>query len=150
MARVGSDLNVEEQIFCDYSFKSRRIFSLRHIKRPAADDTAKQTLQVRRIAGKTAISSAIVGGSAASIIGIVAVGGSATGAISAAGAAGAGVDAVTGGVVGSGIGLITGGGRRGHWRLGGFDVGADQYWHGPAMGRAAGSVAVRMPISANR
>jgi len=75
------------------------------MKRPAVDDTAKQKLQVRRSAGKTATGSAIAGGSAASIIGFVAAGSSATGAISAAGAVGATVGAVAGRVVGSGIGL---------------------------------------------
>ena len=72
-----------------------------NMKRPAVNDTAKQKLPVRRIAEKTAIGSAIAGGTAASIIRFVAAGSSATGAISAAGVA---VGAVTGGVVGSGIG----------------------------------------------
>ena len=73
-----------------------------NLKRPAVDDTVKQKLPVRRIAEKTVIGSAIVGGSVASIIGFVAAGSSATGAISAAGAT---VGAVAGRVVGSGIGL---------------------------------------------
>lgn len=53
-----------------------------------------------------AIGAAIVGGSAASAAGIVAAGASATGAISAAGAA---IGGVAGGVIGSGVGLATGG-----------------------------------------
>ena len=53
-----------------------------------------------------ALGAAIVGGSAASAAGIVAAGASATGAISAAGAA---IGGVAGGVLGSGVGLATGG-----------------------------------------
>lgn len=57
-------------------------------------------------AEKVAIGAAIAGGSAASAAGIVAAGASATGAISAAGAA---IGGVAGGVLGSGVGLATGG-----------------------------------------
>lgn len=53
-----------------------------------------------------AIGAAIAGGSAASAAGIVAAGASATGVISAAGAA---IGGVAGGVLGSGVGLATGG-----------------------------------------
>jgi hypothetical protein len=53
-----------------------------------------------------AIGTAVVGGSAATVVGVMAAGTSATAAISAGGAA---IGGVVGGVVGSGIGLATGG-----------------------------------------
>lgn len=55
---------------------------------------------------KVAIGVSIVGGTAATTVGVIAAGTSATGAISAAGAA---IGGVAGGVIGSGIGLATGG-----------------------------------------
>ena len=53
-----------------------------------------------------AIGASIVGGTAATTVGVIAAGTSATGAISAAGAA---IGGVAGGVIGSGVGLATGG-----------------------------------------
>lgn len=53
-----------------------------------------------------AIGASIVGGTAATTVGVIAAGTSATGAISAVGAA---IGGVAGGVIGSGVGLATGG-----------------------------------------
>ena len=100
------------------------------MKRPAVDDTAKQKLPVRCIAEKAVIGSAIVGGSAASILGVAAAGSSATAAISAAGAA---VGAVAGGVMGSSIGMVTGGvgiAATGPLAVAGAALGG---WAGPAL-----------------
>jgi len=60
----------------------------------------------KKVAQNIAIGASIVGGTAATTVGVIAAGTSATGAISAAGAA---VGGVAGGVVGSGVGLATGG-----------------------------------------
>ena len=61
---------------------------------------------LKSIAENMTIGSAVVGGSAASVAGVVAAGTSATGAISAAGAT---IGGIAGGVFGSGVGLVTGG-----------------------------------------
>ena len=53
-----------------------------------------------------AIGTALVGGSAATAVGVIAAGSSATAAISAGGAA---IGGIAGGVLGSGIGIATGG-----------------------------------------
>ncbi len=60
----------------------------------------------KKAAQNLAIGTSIVGGTAATTIGAIAAGASSTGAISAAGAA---IGGVAGGVIGSGIGLATGG-----------------------------------------
>ena len=58
------------------------------------------------LAQGVAIGSAVVGGSAATAVGVIAAGTSATAAISAGGAA---IGGIAGGVLGSGIGIVTGG-----------------------------------------
>ncbi len=65
-----------------------------------------QTSGKKAVAQNVAIGASIVGGTAATTVGVLAAGTSATGAISAAGAA---IGGVAGGVLGSGIGLATGG-----------------------------------------
>jgi len=60
----------------------------------------------KKVAQNVAIGASIVGGTAATTVGVIAAGTSATGAISAAGAA---IGGVAGGIVGSGVGLATGG-----------------------------------------
>ena len=60
----------------------------------------------KAVAQNVAIGASIVGGTAATTVGVIAAGTSATGAISAAGAA---IGGVAGGVLGSGVGLATGG-----------------------------------------
>lgn len=60
----------------------------------------------KAVAQNVAIGASIVGGTAATTVGVIAAGTSATGAISAAGAA---IGGVAGGVFGSGVGLATGG-----------------------------------------
>lgn len=61
-------------------------------------------------AENTAIGTAVVGGAATSVVGLVAAGTGATGAISAAGASIGGlVGGVAGAVTGSSVGLVTGG-----------------------------------------
>lgn len=60
----------------------------------------------KAVAQNVAIGTSIVGGTAATTVGVIAAGTSATGAISAAGAA---IGGVAGGVLGSGVGLATGG-----------------------------------------
>lgn len=60
----------------------------------------------KKVAQNVAIGASIVGGTAATTVGVIAAGTSATVAISAAGAA---IGGVAGGVVGSGVGLATGG-----------------------------------------
>jgi len=60
----------------------------------------------KKVAQNVAIGASIVGGTAATTVGVIAAGTSATGAISAAGAA---IGGVAGGVIGSGVGLATGG-----------------------------------------
>lgn len=67
---------------------------------------ASNTRDRKAVARNVAIGASIVGGTAATTVGVVAAGASATGAISAAGAA---IGGVAGGVIGSGIGLATGG-----------------------------------------
>lgn len=58
------------------------------------------------VAQNVAIGTSIVGGAAATTVGVIAAGTSATSAISAAGAA---IGGVAGGVIGSSVGLATGG-----------------------------------------
>jgi hypothetical protein len=70
------------------------------IHRPA------QASDKKAVAQNVAIGASIVGGTAATTVGVIAAGTSATGAISAAGAA---IGGVAGGVFGSGVGLVTGG-----------------------------------------
>lgn len=70
------------------------------IHRPA------RTNDKKAVAQNVAIGASIVGGTAATTVGVIAAGTSATGAISAAGAA---IGGVAGGVLGSGVGLATGG-----------------------------------------
>lgn len=73
----------------------------------ATEDHAKnEDPPVKGKIENSVIGAAIVGGSAASAVGIVAAGASATGTISAVGAA---VGGITGGVVGTSVGLATGG-----------------------------------------
>jgi len=60
----------------------------------------------KEVAKNAAIGASIAGGTAATAVGVVAVGASATGAISATGAA---IGGVAGGVIGSSVGLATGG-----------------------------------------
>lgn len=65
-----------------------------------------RTSDKKAVAQNVAIGASIVGGTAATTVGVIAAGTSATGAISAAGAA---IGGVAGGVLGSGVGLATGG-----------------------------------------
>lgn len=65
-----------------------------------------QASDKKAVAQKVVIGASIVGGTAATTVGVIATGTSATGVISAAGAA---IGGLAGGVFGSGVGLATGG-----------------------------------------
>lgn len=82
----------------DGNHKGERELEKHGIHRPSANG--------KRVAQNVAIGASIVGGTAATTVGVIAAGTSATGAISAAGAA---IGGVAGGVFGSGVGLATGG-----------------------------------------
>lgn len=75
---------------------------------PAKQSSPKPTTASsgKAVSQNVAIGASIVGGTAATTVGVIAAGTSATGAISATGAA---IGGVAGGVFGSGVGLATGG-----------------------------------------
>lgn len=84
----------------------------------------------KKVAQNVAIGASIVGGTAATTVGVIAAGTSATGAISVAGAA---IGGVTGGVIGSSVGLVTGGigmAATVPFAAGGAAIGG---WAGPAL-----------------
>jgi hypothetical protein len=70
------------------------------VSRPARTSNKKNIVQ------SVAVSASILGGTTATAVGVIAAGTSATGAIGATGAA---IGSVVGGVLGSGVGLATGG-----------------------------------------
>ncbi len=70
------------------------------------DESENITHNGKKIVQNVAIGASVVGGGPAATVGVIAAGASATGAISAAGAA---IGGVAGGVLGSGVGLVTGG-----------------------------------------
>ena len=71
-----------------------------------AESAAPSQTPTRSKIENAAIGVTVAGGTAATAVGVIAAGTSATGAISAAGAA---IGGVAGGVLGSGVGLATGG-----------------------------------------
>lgn len=75
-------------------------------KPPSVESAVPSQTPTRNKIENAAIGVTVAGGTAATAVGVIAAGTSATGAISAAGAA---IGGVAGGVLGSGVGLATGG-----------------------------------------
>lgn len=75
-------------------------------KPPGAESAGPSQTPTRNKIQNAAIGVTVAGGTAATAVGVIAAGTSATSAISAAGAA---IGGVAGGVLGSGVGLATGG-----------------------------------------
>lgn len=75
-------------------------------KPPGVESASPSQTPTKNKIENAAIGVTVAGGTAATAVGVIAAGTSATGAISAAGAA---IGGVAGGVLGSGVGLATGG-----------------------------------------